>query len=80
VGPLAAPLGQCASSTQEVADGEIDREDYLARFAQQWRDLEPDEFPFVHHVVDEFEGHDDTEQFRAGLDLLLAGLRLQAGR
>jgi hypothetical protein len=33
----------------------------------------------MHEVADEFEGHDDAEQFRAGLDLLLAGLRLQAG-
>jgi hypothetical protein len=32
----------------------------------------------VHRIVDEFAGHDDADQFRAGLDLLLAGLRLQA--
>ena len=38
----------------------------------------PTAYPFVHHIVDEFAGHDDTDQFRAGLDLLLAGLRLQA--
>lgn len=37
------------------------------------------DFPFLHHIVDEFAVHDDTDQFRAGLDLLLAGLRLQAG-
>ena len=40
----------------------------------------PRDFPFVHHIVDEFAGHDDSDQFRAGLDLLLAGLRLQADR
>ena len=45
-----------------------------------WRALDPAEFPFVHHIVDEFAGHDDRDQFRAGLDLLLAGLALQAGR
>ena len=43
-----------------------------------WRELDPAEYPFVHHVVEEFAGHDDAEQFRAGLDLLLTGLRLQA--
>lgn len=74
---IAADLGQ--QPPQEVADGEVDRDEFLARFAQQWRDLDPEQYPFVHHVVDEFESHDDTEQFRAGLDLLLAGLRLQAG-
>ncbi len=31
------------------------------------------------YIVDEFAVHDDTVQFRAGLDLLLQGLRLQAG-
>lgn len=75
---IAADLGQ--QPPQEVIDGTVDREEYLGRFVQQWRDLDAAEFPYLHHVVDEFEGHDDAEQFRAGLDLLLAGLRLQAGR
>ena len=35
--------------------------------------------PVPHHIADEFAAHDDGEQFRAGLDLLLAGLRQQAG-
>lgn len=74
---IAADLGQ--QPPQEVLDGTVGREEYLARFVQQWRDLDAAAYPFLHHVVDEFEGHDDTEQFRAGLDLLLAGLRLQAG-
>lgn len=47
--------------------------------ADRWRGLDPAAFPFLHHVVEEFAVHDDAEQFRAGLDLLLAGLRLQAG-
>ena len=54
------------------------RDEYLARYAERWRTLNPTEFPFVYRIVDEFAGHDDTDQFRAGLDLLLAGLRLQA--
>jgi AcrR family transcriptional regulator len=74
---IAADLGQ--QPPQEVIDGTTSREDYIARYADQWRELDPEDFPFVHHVVDEFARHDDTEQFRAGLDLLLAGLRLQAG-
>jgi AcrR family transcriptional regulator len=75
---IAADLGQ--QPPQEVLDGTTSREEYIGRFADQWRALDAETFPFVHHVVEEFAGHDDTQQFRAGLDLLLAGLRLQAGR
>ena len=74
---IAADLGQ--QPPAEVLDGSTTREEYLQRFVDQWRALDADEFPFVHDIVDEFENHDDAEQFRAGLDLILAGLRLQAG-
>jgi len=57
----------------------VDREEYLHRWAQTWRELDPEAFPFVHEIIDEFDGHDDADQFRAALDLTLAGLRLQAG-
>ncbi|WP_020143953.1 TetR/AcrR family transcriptional regulator [Terracoccus sp. 273MFTsu3.1] len=72
----AADMGQ--QPPQAVLTGEVDRDEYLARYAAQWRALDADEFPFIHHVVDEFADHDDAEQFRAGLELILAGLRLQA--
>jgi AcrR family transcriptional regulator len=74
---IAADLGQ--QPPKEVIDGTTGRDEYIARYADQWRELDPETFPFVHHIVDEFAVHDDTDQFRAGLDLLLAGLRLQAG-
>lgn len=73
----AADLGQ--EPPQEVLDGAVNRAEFLGRFAQAWRELDPREFPFVHEIVDEFETHDDNEQFRAALELTLAGLRLQAG-
>ena len=73
----AADMGQ--EPPPEVLSGEVDRAEYLAAAVAQWRALDPAEFPFVHRIADEFEGHDDADQFRAGLDLLLAGLRLQAG-
>ncbi len=72
----AADMGQQAPDA--VLHGDIGRDEYLALYADRWRALDPARFPFVHHIVDEFGGHDDAEQFRAGLDLLLAGLRLQA--
>ena len=52
--------------------------EFTARAADAWRTLDPAEYPFVHHIVDEFAHHKDVDQFRAGLDLILAGLRLQA--
>lgn len=72
----AADMGQ--EPPEAVTSGEMNREEYLAEATAHWRALDPDEFPFIHHIIDEFAGHDDTDQFRAGLDLLLAGLRLQA--
>lgn len=74
----AADLGQ--QPPAEVLDGTIGRDEYTERQADSWRALDPEEFAFVHFITDEFAHHDDADQFRAGLDLLLAGLRLQAGR
>lgn len=73
----AADLGQ--EPPQEVLDGAVDRDEFLGRHADTWRALDAEEFPFVHDVVEEFDGHDDKEQFIAALELTLAGLRLQAG-
>ena len=74
----AADLGQ--EPPEEVVEGRVSRDQFLGRYADAWRALDPADFPFVHEIADEFDGHDDVEQFRAGLDLILAGLRLQAGR
>lgn len=73
----AADLGQ--EPPQEILDGKVGRDEYLARFADMWRALDADEYPYVHEIADEFAHHNDADQFRAGLDLLLAGLRHQAG-
>ena len=73
---IAADLGQ--QPPDEIVDGSTSREEYFARTVAEWNELDPDEWPFLHAIVDVFENHDDTDQFVAGLDLLLAGLRLQA--
>lgn len=73
----AVDLGQ--EPPEEVLDGTVTHDEFLSRFAQAWRELDSEEFPFVHEIVDEFDGHDDVDQFRSALDLTLAGLRLQAG-
>ncbi|MYR08611.1 TetR family transcriptional regulator [Gordonia sp. SID5947] len=73
---VAADLGQEPPS--EVLDGTVAAETYLHGIADQWRALDPEQFPFMHHIVDEFDSHEDIDQFRAGLELLLNGIRLQA--
>ncbi|GIG35915.1 TetR/AcrR family transcriptional regulator C-terminal domain-containing protein [Cellulomonas pakistanensis] len=75
---VAADRGQ--DPPPEVRDGRVERDEFVATFRAGLRELDEDAFPFLHHVADEFAAHDDAEQFRAGLDLLLAGLRLQAGQ
>lgn len=72
----AADLG--VEIPQELLDGHVNRDEFLDRFAETWRSLDADAFPFVRQIADEFAGHDDREQFLAALDLTLAGLRLQA--
>ncbi|PPF55720.1 TetR family transcriptional regulator [Clavibacter michiganensis] len=64
---------------KEFLESGMDRAGFLAMFADRWRALDPDEFPFAHDAADEMAVHDDLDVFRSGLDLLLAGLRLQAG-
>jgi AcrR family transcriptional regulator len=63
---------------QEFLDSGLEPAQFLAMYADRWRALDPDEHPFVHQIADEFATHDDADVFRSGLDLLLAGLRLQA--
>ncbi len=74
----ATDLGQ--QIPKEVLDGTVTGEEYIRRFADQWRALDPQEHPYIHYIVDEFDGHDDRDQFTAGLDLLLDGLRLKSQR
>ncbi len=73
---IAADLGQ--QPPDELVDGSTTREQFFERTVAEWNDLDPDEWPFLHSILDVFENHDDTDQFVAGLDLLLAGLREQA--
>jgi len=64
---------------KEFLDSGLEPAEFLTMYADRWRALDPKEYPFAHQIADEFEHHDDAEVFRSGLDLLLAGLQLQAG-
>lgn len=52
------------------------RDAFLAKNAERWRQLDPDEYPFLTHTIGELRDHDDRDQFITGLDLLLGGLSL----
>lgn len=74
----AADLGQ--EPPPEVVSGGLTRDQFMDRVVAEWSELDETEFPFIHAILDEFRVHDDADQFRAGLDLLLDGLRQQAER
>ena len=63
---------------QELLDSGLEPAEFLAMYADRWRALDPEDHPFAHQIADEFATHDDKEVFRSGLDLLLAGISLQA--
>ncbi|MGH3206403.1 MAG: TetR/AcrR family transcriptional regulator [Trebonia sp.] len=51
-----------------------DRAAFLGTVAARWARLDPERYPFVHQVAAQLPGHDDREQFLAGIDLILAGI------
>ena len=65
--------GQYAAAAR-LLPRETDRSAFLATVAARWAQLDPAEYPFVHQVAAQLPGHDDREQFLAGIDLILAGI------
>jgi AcrR family transcriptional regulator len=52
----------------------MDREAFLADVADRWSKLDPQQFPFVRRIAEQLPGHEDRQQFVAGIDLILAGI------
>lgn len=67
------------TSDAATRDGRLQSEQ-LRAYAAEWRALDPDEFRFLHHVADAFAEHDDVEQFKAGVEIFLDGIRAQLPR
>src|ERR1700735_3716137 len=65
--------GQYAAGSRLLPRG-TDRTAFLATFAAQWAQLDPADYPFVRRVAAQLPGHDDREQFLAGVNLILAGI------
>lgn len=66
--------GQNAANARLLA-GETDRSAFLGDVAAQWARLDPAEYPYMREVAAQLPEHDDREQFLAGVDLILAGIR-----
>jgi hypothetical protein len=54
---------------------ETDRISLLTTVAARWAQRDPSAYPFLREVAVRLPGHDDREQFLAGIDLILAGIR-----
>ncbi|TQM44612.1 TetR/AcrR family transcriptional regulator [Pseudonocardia cypriaca] len=72
-------LGATTQNSQATGDGsvpgsEADRAEFLDTASRAWRDLDPDDYPFIRAVANQMREHDDREQFLAGIDLVLAGV------
>ncbi|KAA5832007.1 TetR/AcrR family transcriptional regulator [Saccharopolyspora hirsuta] len=66
--------GQNAANAR-LAPADSDRGDFLTATAASWADLDAERFPFTRDVADQLREHDDREQFLAGIDLILDGIR-----
>ncbi|NMO92675.1 TetR/AcrR family transcriptional regulator [Actinomycetospora sp. TBRC 11914] len=69
-------LGAAAqnAANAQVLGPDADRDTYLDDVARVWEALDPEDYPFTRVVGDQMRGHDDREQFLAGVDLFLAGI------
>jgi len=65
--------GQNAANARTQPPGTA-RTAVLAAEATAWKNLDPDDFPFLRTIADELRDHDDRAQFLAGVDLILAGV------
>ncbi|WP_405969546.1 TetR family transcriptional regulator [Streptomyces sp. NBC_00988] len=68
--------GQNAANTESAGTlgPDTDRAQFLDAVSTAWEELDPDDYPFTRAVANQVRGHDDREQFLAGIDLVLAGV------
>ncbi|AGH49904.1 TetR family transcriptional regulator [Sphingomonas sp. MM-1] len=53
---------------------DTERSAHLTAMAAEWAELDPAEYPFVRQLAAHVPGHDDREQFLAGINLVLTGI------
>lgn len=66
--------GQNAANGQLARQRGLERKDFLEAVATMWSGLDPDAYPFTRGIAERVRGHDDREDFLAGIDLILAGI------
>lgn len=54
---------------------DTERTAHLATIAEGWARLDPAKFPFVYRLATQLPGHNDREQFIAGVNLVLTGIK-----
>lgn len=67
--------GQNAANGQLARARDIDRADFLENVATAWSALDPAEYPFTRSLAEKLRSHDDRQDFLAGLDLILSGIK-----
>jgi hypothetical protein len=66
--------GQNAANARLLPHG-TDRTGFLDALVGRWEQLDPAQYPFVRQVAPQLREHDDRDQFLAGIDLILAGIK-----
>lgn len=74
-------VGAQNAANAELAQRQgLDRTRVLNEVAETWAALDAQTYPFTRSVAARFADHDDREDFLAGVDLLLDGIRARVGR
>ncbi|EXU69619.1 TetR family transcriptional regulator [Streptomyces sp. PRh5] len=70
----AAGQNAANSATARTLVPDVDRAEFLDAASKAWKELDPDDYPFIRAVAAQMRDHDDREQFLAGIDLVLTGI------
>jgi AcrR family transcriptional regulator len=73
VGYILGVATQNAANARNPVHGG-DRDGHLAAIAARWSALDPEKHPFMRRMAEQVRGHEDREQFLAGIDLIVAGI------
>ncbi|QHF95287.1 TetR family transcriptional regulator [Streptomyces sp. NHF165] len=65
---------QNAANARLLTGSGTDRKTFLENAAEQWAQVDPGRYPFVHAATTHLGEHDDREQFLVGVDIFLAGI------
>lgn len=66
--------GQNAANARIAQVHGLDRTIFLTEVATTWSQLDAADYPFTRGIAGQLQGHDDREDFLAGIDLILGGL------